>query len=265
MATAPAPKFYATPGREPSEVLGRAFAEGCGGGFVESRIMQPGPCAFYGCSKYTVNVMKTAAGRGTDYYYLDNGYFHPGHYDGYYRVTRNAEQMTSVPADMTPEQWGRWDRLGQTLKPWRRSGAHILVIGQSRTYFELRGIRPGTWLWETVAELGRVTDRPLIVRPKPTARTQRRPLEADLAGAWAVVTYSSNVAVEAVVAGIPAVVLGTAAAAPVSTALEQIETPEHPDRERWVRWLAANQWTLEEIRNGTCWRHLEADRRHLAA
>ena len=36
--------------------------------------------------------------------------------------------------------------------------------------------------------------------------------------------------------------------------------PVAADRERWARVLAANQWTVEEMRSGVCWRELNDGR-----
>lgn len=256
MSGAAPPVFYTTPGREPPEVVGRAFCEGCGGQYRESRLIENAPAVFYGLSKFTVTVHRAASERGYDWYYIDNGYFRPGHYDGYYRVTKNAAQHDGS-GKASP---ARWDSLGLTIEPWKRDGRHVLVIGQSRTYFDLRGMRGGNWLWDTLAAIGNATDRPIVVRPKPTMRTLRkRPVATDLEDAWCVVAHTSNVAVEAVQAGVPVFVTGDCAAASMSeTDLAKIETPVYPDREQWAWNLAANQWTLDEFRTGKCWRDLQS-------
>lgn len=239
--------FYTTPGRESAEIIGKAFCAGCGGNYVESRLLQAGDAAFYGLSKFTLPVFRAAKG----WYYIDNGYFRPGHYDGYYKVTKNAAQHTGE-GDSPPD---RWETLDLKIKPWRKTGRHVLVVLQSKTYHELRGRRPGTWLWDTLAEINRVTDRPIIVRPKPTARTKKRPFEQDLADAWCMVTYSSNTAVEALIEGVP-VFVTEGAAKSMSGDLSDIETPYYPEREQWAWNLAANQWTLEEMKSGQCWREI---------
>ena len=119
-----APTFYATPGHAASEVVGKAFTEGCGGEYAETRFIRSGGAAFYGVSKYTAGIHNAARARG-DYYYLDNGYLRPGHFDGYFRATHNAAQHDGT-GKHGPE---RWRALGLTIKPWRRSGRHVLVVG----------------------------------------------------------------------------------------------------------------------------------------
>jgi hypothetical protein len=71
------------------------------------------------------------------------------------------------------------------------------------------------------------------------------------------VTWTSNVAVEAIVAGVPAFVSRYSAAAPMAGMLDtlehRIETPPMPDgREGWAASLAYGQFTLAEIASGYC-------------
>ena len=75
--------------------------------------------------------------------------------------------------------------------------------------------------------------------------------------AHALVTHSSNVAIEAACLGTPVFVAPTSAAAPVGRVdLADIEMPIYPDREPWLAHLAYNQFSFEEIRSGEAWRML---------
>ena len=107
------------------------------------------------------------------------------------------------------------------------------------------------WLADCQARLRAATDRPIRVRRKD----DRRPLAADLDDCWALVTHASNAAVEAVLAGVPVFVTGPSAAAAMgSLDLDAIEQPVMPEgRRAWAERLAAAQWSLAEIRNGTAW------------
>ena len=57
------------------------------------------------------------------------------------------------------------------------------------------------WLDTTLEQLRRVTDRPVTVRTKPQPGETAVSLEQALGDAHAVVTHSSNVAIEAVAPG----------------------------------------------------------------
>jgi hypothetical protein len=43
-----------------------------------------------------------------------------------------------------------------------------------------------------------------------------------------------------------------------NTSLRDIERPIFGERHAWLAVLAANQWTLDEMRAGTAWRALNA-------
>ena len=125
-------------------------------------------------------------------------------------------------------------------------------------YARLGGFSADEWTLQTVRKLQEATDRPIRVRRKAAAKTT--PLAADLAGCWALVAHSTNAAVEALVAGVPVFCTAPCAARAMGRAdLSEIEDPLLPDdRERWLRVLAANQWTLDEMRSGLAWRMLHA-------
>ena len=86
--------------------------------------------------------------------------------------------------------------------------------------------------------------------------------EAALAGAHALVTHSSSTTVKALIEGVPVFCTGPCAAGPMGLAdLARIEAPHYPeDREAWLRVLAANQWTRQEMADGTCWKQMTEDR-----
>jgi hypothetical protein len=95
------------------------------------------------------------------------------------------------------------------------------------------------------------------VRAKPQPGEAAVPLPQALETAHALVTHSSNVAIEAVCLGTPVFVSQASAAAPVGrTDLEAIESPSYPDRASWLAHLAYNQFTFEEIGDGRAWRML---------
>jgi hypothetical protein len=91
-----------------------------------------------------------------------------------------------------------------------------------------------------------------------TTPSPERSFEEALEGAWACVTFSSNAAVEAALAGVPVFACdeGSMALPIANRDLSEIERPALPDREQWAFDLAYAQWTLQEFANGSCWQHL---------
>lgn len=182
---------------------------------------------------------------GLPYVFFDRAYFGGGPGSNRLRATRNAYQKNWV--EERPRD--RLDALGVRLAPWRREGRHLLVVPPSEAVCRLFGL--GDWEARIRARLVATGTRRAIWT---TYKGDPRPLSERLDGCHAVVTWTSNVAVEAIVAGVPAFVGAASAAAPVATPLEclghMLERPLMPPREAWAASLAWGQFTLEEIRSG---------------
>jgi len=161
----------------------------------------------------------------------------------------------------------RWAKLGVELQPWRRTGRDkfILLCGQVPWDASVEHIHMDQWLVESYRAIKSHTDRRVYVRPHPKAPKHLRingaeehagPINWD--DVHAVVTFNSNIAVEAVVAGVPAFVddIGSMALQVGNRSIANIESPWYPQRTRWAQELAYTQWTPQEIRNGEAWAHL---------
>ncbi len=186
------------------------------------------------------------------YIFFDRAYFGGGPGTNRLRAVRGAYQKNWVDDfghNLRPQR--RLDALGVRLEPWRAQGRHILVVPPGAAICRLFGL--GDWEAKTLRRLKDCTERPVVVSYKG----DQKPLADRLAGCHAVVTWTSNVAVEAVCAGVPAFVGPESAAAPVATQVEYverlIEEPLMPDdqaREAWAASLAFGQFSVEEIRSG---------------
>lgn len=232
-----------------------AFA--AGGNFpvlTGARKLMPGPMFTYGNLRGLGELLELAKRDGREWYYGDNGYFRPGHYEGYYRITKNAEQHAGA-GGAGPE---RWEKLGKQILPWKKGGRFIMICPPGEKYAELHGFNRARWLAETTAAIRRHTDREIVERSKPKKGEAGSSLWASLRDCHAMVTHSSNSAVEALLYGVPVFCTGPCAAAGMGSAdVSTIETPRYPDdREQWAFNLAANQWTLAEMAAGKCWTEL---------
>jgi len=240
----------------------QAFAQGCGAPIVPPYPLLPGDVFMFGCLRGLLPTLRQAQREGRDWLYGDNGYFRPGRRisdKGFYRITRNAMQHDGS-GDFPPN---RWEALKMPpIAPWRKTGSHIVVCPPARLLAGILDFDADAWLADTLAKLRAATDRQLRVRRKMSWKEVMAnagpTLAEDLLDCWALVTHSSNAAVEALLAGVPAFCTNRCAAYRMTLHdPEQIETPAMPeDREQWVWNLAANQWNLEEMRNGICWREL---------
>lgn len=237
------PKIYAT-NHVHSRVLCSAFSEGCGGSIVPPNRLLEGPAVVYGILRGCGEVIRQCEWVNRDFYHIDHGYFSRGHYDGYYRVTKNGLQCDGYGKS----DGARWRRLNLPLRPWKRTGRHIVICPISKMVAEFLGIDHEKWLDTVISELSLHTDRPVIVKHKDGT-----PLSEALKDAWCLVTHSSNAAVDAIRSGVPSITLGDSACNPVSWDFESIEAPWWPDREQWVEALSDNQFTIEEMRSGKAW------------
>lgn len=81
-----------------------------------------------------------------------------------------------------------------------------------------------------------------------------------LRNAHVMVTHGSNACFEAVLAGVPVIVLGDAVAKPISsTVIEEVRRPHLArarDRKQWLANLMYHQWTMPEFEGGEAWNHI---------
>lgn len=232
-----------------------AFAQGSGAETTTELKLLPGrPAVLYGVDRVTLSLWNEIVRTGHPYIYIDNGYMRSKWHGGdYYRITRNAPQHSGLGAS----DGHRFRALGLHMAPWRTDGAHILIACQSDFWHERNcGMNAEQYAERVTGSLLGYTKRPIIVRHKPkSGKSDTNMLTGDLYRCWAVVTHSSMVALEAILAGVPSFVLAKCAISPMAReSLVTIETPYYPtDRERWIDVLADNQFSLPEIRNGTAW------------
>lgn len=254
----PSPNCYSVHRKPLTRVVLDAFAAGVPGGarMVTDHNWRPGLGVFYGVLPELVTAWRACAA-ADGYVYIDRGYFGR---ETQFRATLNALQHSGVgePDD------DRLAALGVEIEPWR-AGRHILLCVQSDWWHRQWCGLPAT-AWEQKARwlIGKHTVRPVVTRwtvGEKNGAAARESFRRALDGVHAVVTWNSSAAVEAICAGVPAVVLGQSAASPMATPLEEIERPRRPEgRRRWAGVLAAQQWTLAELADGTCWRALMGDR-----
>lgn len=159
---------------------------------------------------------------------------------------------------------GRWESLHIDIHP-ERSGPRrqIIVAGASQKSAEQHGFRYMQWETAMARKLaGKGFD--LIYRPKPKdphkrtingAKSDWGPIRWDQV--HAVVTHHSNLALDALVQGVP-VYCETGAAKVMSFHPDEIQSAAIPaGREQFLWDCAYLQWTLEEMKSGECWAHLK--------
>lgn len=171
-----------------------------------------------------------------------------------------------MPAD-------RWDLLEVELQPWRDpvEAGPILLCGQVPWDASVQDHEHRAWLEDIAQQIMARSGRELLFSPHPlgpmytVAGLQCAPgrtLLEKARGCWCVVTFSSNSAVEAAIAGIPVFAFdeGSMALPVANRSIANLDNPVTPDRTQWAHDLAYTQWTLEEFRAGLAWKHLTEER-----
>ena len=195
-------------------------------------------------------------------YFLKNG----NHSDPWYRVVKNGFVIDKI----TDTNDKRYLELKATypddneleIKPWNKSGNHILVFPPSHWLCHMIGVDAIKMLEDTIEKLKQHTDREIRVRVKKLGGQYNPvPLEKDFENAHAVVSFQSSAAVKAVTKGIPSFTMMDkhSAVLPMSQSdLSKIETPIYPDnRYEWLCNLANHQFLSSEIQNGYAKRYLD--------
>jgi hypothetical protein len=197
------------------------------------------------------------------FYYMDTGYI--GNYRSrsnlygqklWHRIVKNDVQHNEIinrPDD-------RWRRLDYPIES-RKQGKHILIVTPSEKPCKFYGIDRDMWVKETIAELKKYTDRPIIVRDKTSRKTRQVLAIFDqMKDCHALVTYQSIAAVESVLYGVPAFTLAPTAADPVCDKdLSLLENPTVQDKDKIYKWachLAYGQFHIEEMRDGRAYKIL---------
>lgn len=157
-------------------------------------------------------------------------------------------------------------KFGHYLKPWRRDGDYVLVMGQTNGDASLHGLNFRNWA-QAVCDAYRGEGHRVVFRPHPLADQYAHPtgvevhqgldLEQSFSGAKLCVTYTSTSAVEAVLAGIPTISCHDGSIARPVTAHGALADPIRPGRMMWAMRLAWCQFTIDEIRNGTAWQTMK--------
>jgi len=172
-------------------------------------------------------------------------------------------RATWAPTPCPPDRWYR-DHAG-LMQPWRGpSDGDVLVVGQVPRDNSLEGADVMGWCQRVAAAVP--AGRGVRYRPHPSPRApqyspipgvmvDRGELATSLRDVGYVVTYSSNTAVESVLAGVPTMTVSPMSMAYDVTAhdLDALWSADEPPRQAWAHWIAYCQWTPDELSNGTAW------------
>lgn len=225
------------------------------------------PVAVWGCLRGTEAVIDEAGQKEQDWYFFDHAYVmneskHMPNFklkDRVYRVTKNAQIINEID-ELSDDDYKRIEKYEEhvQLEPWKKDGKYILVFEPSD--FAKRWWDVPNWTEDTIELLKKNTDLEIRIRKKNSLVS----FESEVKGAKAVVSLQSAAAIQAHIWGIPGYCGHMSAAYPVSHSLEMIEKGLDniqyiPDdtRQKWLNSILANQYTMTEIADGTCYNRLK--------
>ncbi len=211
----------------------------------------------------TTRVFSKYKEAGKRFVFFDLGYWARGQ-EGHYRLGVDdwdtALKMTrGCPSD-------RFDSLKVNVRDdWNRESKKIMIVGMSGKAAWTHGYSDGQWENETRIKLVKELpdDYHIHIRQKPNKQNVRvTPIEDDLRESWFVVSHHSNVAVDALVAGVPYWAKKGVGAilSPVTCDAQLIGKPFFPteaDKMQLLYDIAYAQWTPAEMRNGDCWNYIK--------
>lgn len=181
----------------------------------------------------------------------------------------------------------RWQKISSdlniSLKNYRTNGSHILLCMQRNGGWSMSGKDSQDWANETIAEIRKYSERPIVIRLHPGDKETKRIFKAgpplckvkfdygvtlshnenlldDLKNCWAVVNHNSSPVVGAAIEGYPIFVTDSSNSQCkdiANTRLSQIENPKLPDRQPWVERLSMSHWKFDELKSGECWAHMK--------
>ena len=223
----------------------------------------------YGILAGSGEVSKWCEKENKDFYFMDHGYFTNAHDSPHWlRITKN-KHCQNIMQKRPDDRYKKY--FAKEIKPWQKSGKKILVLPPTNAISNF--FQVDNWLNETLKTLQANTDRQIDVREKPYNPT----IAIDHVGAtvkidkptnhqgpinWqdyhAIVTYNSNTAIASLHNGVPVFCDSVnSAVAPISeTDFSKIETPKYEDRMALFSSLAYNNFSLNEMADGTAWRIL---------
>ena len=221
----------------------------------------------FGIGGVALRIHEAYRAAGIPVIYIDKGYFRNR---GLFRVSVREHQPLAYFGKNRPH--GRIE--GVRVAPYC-GGKYILFDGASNKFCLWKGL--GDWQeWgeSVVAKIREHSDWPIIYRPRPRHHHEtRKPigidgaelsigsLEDDLARSRLCVSFGGNIALDALMAGVPHFAIGDSPARPLSETrwdrLEQLRKPDEADRLQWLADLSYCNFTVEEFASGMAWANIK--------
>ena len=225
------------------------------------------PVAVWGCLRGTEAVIDEAGQKEQDWYFFDHAYVmneskhgvNPKLKDRVYRVTKNAQILNGIDK-LSYDDYDRIEKYKEhvQLEPYKNYGKYVLVFEPSD--FAKRWWGVPNWTEDTIELLKANTNLEIRIRKKNSLVS----FESEVKGAKCVVSLQSAAAIQAHIWGVPGYCDEMSAVYPVSNSiasiskgLDKIKLCTEKKRQNWLDSILANQYTMTEIADGTCYNRLK--------
>lgn len=230
---------------------------------------------FYGLKGGLREIMRDYHQAGRHTLYVDLGYWGranaAGRFHGMHKIVVDGLHPTAEMLAKVKRGRARyWRTGGPDLMPPQRNGMAFLLAGMSAKAAWVYDMEPHEWERRTVQRVRTLAPATEIMyRPKPSWRTatplpfttwndpHKQALHEAFKHTCAVVTHHSNVAIDALAAGLPCYTEGGAAAS-LSLQFGDLKDPPPIDeeaRDDLMFRLAQCQWDLRDMTNGLFLHH----------
>lgn len=250
---------------DPDDTIVRPLAESVGATFINgfkdlANYSPSQPVIFRGMTGR--KIVEACHRQKREYIYIDTGYIgNMQKRKDWHRVVSNGMQHSNINWSMPDDRFKTISSTKPYLKfpGWKKDGRNILVVTPSEKPCKFYGIDRDKFVENTLKQLKENTDRPIIVRDKVNRRDRvgggsiyNQIDEDDI---FAVVTYNSIAATEAIGYGIPCFTLApNVADFFCEKDLSKIENPKYAEPSRvhkWQHWLAYCQYLPRELKDYT--------------
>lgn len=212
------------------------------GNFGRDRVKEFDAHIGYGILRLQDQMFRQCDKQDKAWFNVDNGYFNPGHFDGYYRISYKGTQAKWNDAQLQKD-------IDFPLEAWR-DGNTVLICPPTEAVAAFYNVDKRAWL-ENATKL----ESPYIIKEKDDGKLI--PWD-DLKG---VITFNSSLGWQALQKGIPCISdpLHSIVGSYYSQNLIEynFENVKTIDRLKLFRCMRAHQFTLAEIRQGDAWRLIE--------
>lgn len=206
----------------------------------------------YGILRGMDNVLTKSEEQKKPWFNIDRGYFNPGHFDGYYRISYKGTQAKWH--ENIPKQDIEFE-----LEDWRLSGNHILLCPPTEHVCKFYDINPIKWKFDALQIWLKAGGGTMSIRTKDC----HIPLDEHLKDCQGVITFNSSIGWKALQRGIPVYsdpdhsIIGSYYKAKMKNPIDFLSDEyKSIDRKPLFEAMAAHQFTLEEISKGKAWKLL---------